>query len=47
MIKLLVTGCAGFIDYHLCENLLAGELEVIGIGNLNAYRTDAVEHKMR
>ena len=37
MIKLLVTGCAGFIGYHLCHKLLAGELEVIGIDNLNDY----------
>ena len=37
MIKLLVAGCAGFIGYHLCQNLLVGELEVIGIDNLNDY----------
>ena len=37
MIKLLVAGWARFISYHLCENLLAGELEVIGIDNLNDY----------
>ena len=37
MIKLLVAGWARFIGYHLCENLLAGELEVIGIDNLNNY----------
>ena len=37
MIKLLVTGCAGFIGYYLCHKLWAGELEVIGIDNLNDY----------
>ena len=37
MKKILVTGCAGFIGYHVCEGLLSNELEVIGIDNLNAY----------
>ena len=35
--KLIVTGCSGFIGYHLCENLLASGSEVIGIDNLNDY----------
>ena len=33
----LVTGCAGFIGSHLCEQLLANGEEVIGIDNLNDY----------
>jgi UDP-glucuronate 4-epimerase len=34
---ILVTGCAGFIGYHLCKKLLAQDLQVIGIDNLNDY----------
>lgn len=35
--KILVTGAAGFIGYHLCEYLLAENHTVIGIDNLNSY----------
>lgn len=35
--KILVTGCAGFIGYHLCEKLVKENHEVIGIDNLNDY----------
>ena len=35
--RILVTGCAGFIGYCLCEKLLDGNSEVIGIDNLNTY----------
>lgn len=35
--KILVTGCAGFIGYHLCRKLLNGGYDVIGIDNLNDY----------
>ena len=37
MAKILVTGCAGFIGYHLTEQLIARGDEVIGIDNLNDY----------
>ena len=37
IIKLLITGCAGFIGYHLCQKLLGSGLEVIGIDNLTPY----------
>jgi UDP-glucuronate 4-epimerase len=36
-VKYLVTGCAGFIGYHLSKRLLDEGLEVIGIDNLNSY----------
>ena len=35
--KILVTGCAGFIGSHLCEKLLTDGHDVIGIDNLNDY----------
>jgi len=35
--KILVTGCAGFIGSHLCEKLCQRNDEVIGIDNLNDY----------
>lgn len=35
--KVLVTGAAGFIGYHLCEGFLKEGAEVLGIDNLNNY----------
>ena len=35
--KILVTGAAGFIGYHLCEVLLKKGHHVIGLDNLNDY----------
>ena len=35
--KVLVTGAAGFIGYHLCKSLLDDGYEVLGIDNLNDY----------
>jgi len=35
--KILVTGCAGFIGFHLCRKLLNKGLFVIGLDNLNDY----------
>jgi UDP-glucuronate 4-epimerase len=35
--KILVTGVAGFIGYHLARRLLADEMTVYGIDNLNDY----------
>src|SRR4051812_33562695 len=37
MTKILVTGAAGFIGYHVSQALLARGDEVIGIDNLNDY----------
>ena len=33
--KILVTGCVGFIGSHLCEYLLKRGDEVMGIDNIN------------
>lgn len=33
----LVTGCTGFIGYHLCLRLLQDGHSVVGVDNMNAY----------
>jgi UDP-glucuronate 4-epimerase len=35
--RVLVTGAAGFIGYHLCERLLEQGQDVCGLDNMNAY----------
>jgi len=35
--KYLITGCAGFIGFHLSKKLLQQENKVIGVDNLNDY----------
>lgn len=42
--KVLVTGAAGFIGYHLSKALLGQGNEVIGLDNLNAYYDVALKH---
>jgi UDP-glucuronate 4-epimerase len=35
--NVLVTGAAGFIGFHLCQQLLQGDVQITGIDNLNPY----------
>ena len=35
--KILLTGCAGFIGYHLCDELIKSDYDVFGVDNLNDY----------
>ena len=36
--KVLITGCTGFIGFHLCESFLNNKnIEVVGVDNLNSY----------
>jgi len=35
--KIIVTGAAGFIGFHLCKSLLDDDYEVLGIDNINDY----------
>lgn len=37
MKKVLITGVAGFIGYHLAKSLLKKKIKVIGVDNLNSY----------
>jgi UDP-glucuronate 4-epimerase len=36
-LKILVTGSAGFIGYHLCNSLLNDGYDILGIDNINNY----------
>ena len=49
MKKILVTGSAGFIGFHLAKGLLESGFDVVGIDNLNDYydpqlKTDRLEN---
>ena len=35
--KIIITGCAGFIGYHVCKKFLNNNYKIIGIDNLNSY----------
>ena len=35
--KILVTGAAGFIGFHLCKLLIEKNFNIVGIDNLNTY----------
>ena len=35
--KILVTGAAGFIGYHLCKSLISEKHQVIGLDSINDY----------
>ena len=42
--KILVTGSAGFIGYHLCKSLLDDDYEILGIDNTNDYYDPKLKH---
>ncbi|WP_420322317.1 NAD-dependent epimerase [Flagellimonas sp.] len=42
--KILITGAAGFIGYHLCKKLLENDHEVIGVDNINDYCDVNLKH---
>jgi UDP-glucuronate 4-epimerase len=35
--KILLTGVAGFIGFHIAKSLISHEYEVIGVDNINNY----------
>jgi len=43
-LRVLVTGAAGFIGYHLCKRLLKDGLQVAGIDSLNEYYDVRIKH---
>ena len=44
--KIIVTGAAGFIGFHLCKNLLKNKkITVIGIDNINSYYSKSIKKK--
>tara|TARA_Y100000590_G_scaffold180640_1_gene205855 strand:+ start:2573 stop:3523 length:951 start_codon:yes stop_codon:yes gene_type:complete len=44
MKKILVTGAAGFIGFHLSKSLLVDGYEVLGIDNINDYYSPKLKH---
>lgn len=42
--KILVTGAAGFIGYHLCADLISKGHTVVGLDNLNHYYEVSLKH---
>ena len=43
--KYLITGCAGFIGFHLAKKLLNQNEFIIGIDNLNQYYDVKIKKK--
>ena len=41
--KILVTGCAGFIGFHLCKNLVKKNIKIVGIDNINNYYSPIIK----
>lgn len=41
--KILVTGCAGFIGSHLCEKLLEKNYDVVGIDNFDSFYSRTIK----
>ena len=41
--RVLVTGCAGFIGFHLCKKLLELGHEVLGLDNLNQFYDEGLK----
>ena len=45
--KILVTGCVGFLGYHICDELLKDDnsTTIIGIDNINDYYSQGIKKK--
>jgi UDP-glucuronate 4-epimerase len=45
--KILITGCAGFLGFHLCQNILKKNknYKIIGVDNLNKYYSVSLKKK--
>ena len=42
--SILVTGCLGFIGYHLCKKLCSNGYNVIGVDVVNDYYSTKLKH---
>jgi UDP-glucuronate 4-epimerase len=42
--KILITGAAGFIGFHLCKEFLLKGHEVVGVDNINDYYDPSLKH---
>ena len=42
--KILITGAAGFIGYHLVNKLVHSNHDIIGLDNINSYYTIELKH---
>ena len=48
MKKILITGAAGFIGYHLSRFLIEDDIKVFGVDNLiNYYNTNLKEQRLK
>ena len=46
IMRILVTGCAGFIGSHVCDELLKNpEIKILGIDNMNDYYSPEVKER--
>ena len=43
--KILVTGAAGFIGFHICNYFLKRKIKVMGIDNLDDYYSISLKKK--
>ena len=43
--NILITGCSGFIGFHLCEHLLKKGHKIFGVDNLNKYYSPIFKKK--
>jgi len=43
--RILITGVAGFIGYHLSLHMLKNDIEIVGIDNLNSYYSVELKQK--
>ena len=42
---ILITGCAGFIGFHLSRRLLEKKVKIIGVDNIDKYYSTKLKQK--